>query len=152
MVTELFECDFCHSLSAVRNPERLVFHNVAVDCFEMNCLSCKASWLPQKEEARIDLEIKNKLADQLTAAQAEISKFQSANEELSLLYAEVVTAMPNNFRMIIEDKYKLQSALDVAVEGLKASRHHSIGMKPYREITDELDSALDKIKQLRFAK
>lgn len=78
MSAELFECDFCHSLSAVKSPERLVFHNVAVDCFEMNCRSCKAKWLPQKEEARIDLEIKNKLADQLTAAQAEIARFQSA--------------------------------------------------------------------------
>lgn len=98
-----------------------------------NCQVCNYTWLP--------------IPDRLKEAQAEIAELKE------LIKREVVPDVKD------AEIARLQSALDVAVEGLelvKADSSRPLGeIAGYfysKETYDEVSSALDKIKQIRGEK
>lgn len=90
------------------------------------------------------------LESDLIAAQAEIARLKEENQKLELLSKQAGSkGYAQRTLELIYENQKLQSALDVAVEGLE---YYSVGRCLY--ITGEVNtsiakSALDKIKQIR---
>lgn len=82
MTYENFDCPVCLEAKIVKVLDNFSYRDIIIPTFTFSCDSCTHSWLPHKEEARIDLEVRNQLAAQVDNLREELKQVQTIGVEM----------------------------------------------------------------------
>ena len=90
---QLYECPVCKCFTAFKVPQVYESKHVKVDCYDMKCGYCDHTWLPLKEEARIDLEVRQALESKLSKAIEALKATRGEWPTVSYEYEQITKAL-----------------------------------------------------------
>jgi hypothetical protein len=93
---QFYKCPLCEDQTAFKVPQVYESKFVKVDCYDMKCGTCNHVWLPSKEEARIDLEVRQALEQRVKeldeANEVGVRAYNVLRDQFDVLEAKLATA------------------------------------------------------------